>query len=183
MGLCRFEGEEIHREAVTEQFRELKVNALFMDDGAESKDSVLLGYDDGVHRLRDGKLERVDEPGWPQVHVNHLTWGNQGELWIASNAGLHRIDGDETRSFSTPGVPLQVTVSPVDGEVALRLESGVALMSPEEEISTLSREKGLASEFIHTMVYDSSGALWIGANSGLQRYHDGESKRSPLRMG
>ena len=87
--------------------------------------------------LRTPHLWRIDD-GLPQNVVKCEVQSADGYIWMATQEGIGRFDGNRFTDFTVDNTP------------------------------------GLASNNVHELMIDKTGAMWVLAGGGLSRYVDGK---------
>jgi signal transduction histidine kinase/CheY-like chemotaxis protein/ligand-binding sensor domain-containing protein len=108
-----------------------------------SDGSLLLGYAYGLQLWRDGSAVNIPFP-------NTIHWSRPREI-VPTSDGTAWICFWESRGAR------QVRIRGTEVEV----------------VKELTTADGLPSNRVTSMALDSSGALWLGTNRGLARYHQG----------
>lgn len=111
------------------------------------------------------------------VRVRTMVQSQDGYLWLATNQGLARYDG-EAFTFFTPedGVPtgqLLTLTGDHRGRLWMGSSSG-ACVYDGQTFTHLTVEDGLISNHVNSLLEDSAGRLWIGTSRGASVY-DGET--------
>lgn len=145
----------------------------------------------GVVELPDGRLLVCDEDGLFAVGANgtqlllatgpehgrplSLARGFQGGLFLGTTKGLFKLLTPSFYPYPIPGVPGPVVsiVGDFHGQVwAATWGEGLFRVS-RGRVDRWSQRDGLADDFVHTLLGDWEGNLWIGTRAGLSRWHSG----------
>ncbi|WP_426748844.1 two-component regulator propeller domain-containing protein [Myxococcus faecalis] len=134
----------------------------------------------GLFFLRDGRIHRMDDfEGGTDPVITALHEAPDGTLWAGSKAGAFRYDGHRfAKSSRVQGLPDDVVTSIlVDsrGTQWFGTRKGLARVRGGD-VTVFGPKQGLSSPII-VMAEDASGALWLGADSGLWRYEEGKGLR------
>uniref|UniRef100_UPI00389953F7 two-component regulator propeller domain-containing protein n=1 Tax=Myxococcus guangdongensis TaxID=2906760 RepID=UPI00389953F7 len=134
----------------------------------------------GLFFLRDGRIHRMDDfEGGTDPVITALHEAPDGTLWAGSKAGAFRYDGHRfAKSSRVQGLPDDVVTSIlVDsrGTQWFGTRKGLARVRGGD-VAVFGPRQGLTSPII-VMAEDASGALWLGADSGLWRYEEGKGLR------
>ncbi|AKF84288.1 histidine kinase [Myxococcus fulvus 124B02] len=134
----------------------------------------------GLFFLRDGRIHRMDDfEGGTDPVITALHEAPDGTLWAGSKAGAFRYDGHRfAKSSRVQGLPDDVVTSIlVDsrGTQWFGTRKGLARVRGGD-VTVFGQKQGLTSPII-VMAEDASGALWLGADSGLWRYEEGKGLR------
>jgi ligand-binding sensor domain-containing protein/signal transduction histidine kinase len=117
------------------------------------------------------------EQGLPQNFVRALAQTKDGYLWVGSDAGVSRFDGNRFVSFGLPegfqGGPVQTLLG--DSQGALWIGSvGRGLGHWQNgQFTAFTTQNGLPSDSINALAEDSTGRLWVGTEAGVAVWRDG----------
>jgi len=125
--------------------------------------------------------------GLAGLKVFDICEDRNGDLWLATDGGLSRYDGNEFRNYTIEdGLPrshVQSVVEDADGNIWVatgdwwtELGQGVARFDGEQW-TQFTTDDGLASNKPICLLVASSGDLWIGGWGGVSHY-DGERFKS-----
>ncbi|QNH16420.1 GGDEF domain-containing protein [Xanthomonas sp. SS] len=142
-------------------------------------------YADGVYRLRDGRVRRHYDKGdgLPSGHVRAISVDGAGTVWIGTQRGLVRIDGEQARVADVPGLPqgLITALASIDGALWIGSVEGASVLR-DGRVQRLPLEPlgGARSVF----GFQALGRdVWISTDRGLHRYRDGRLARVGLEQG
>ncbi|HEY3055266.1 MAG TPA: EAL domain-containing protein [Thermoanaerobaculia bacterium] len=126
--------------------------------------------------------------GLPQSTVLGLTQTRDGYLWIATQEGFVRFDGQEFVTYDKNSYPQIVSNMGVsirgaqDGTLYIGTVDGGLVRMRGDQIDVLTEANGLPSNNI-TILYEShDGSLWIGTGSGLARLAAGRISIIPAEQ-
>jgi len=148
--------------------------------------SIWIGtYTAGIARLKDGRIETYGaDRGLTSLDVRALFQDRSGTLWAGTVAGLFRFDGRRFNAVRDKGSTTEVVTAILEdhtGTIWFATADGLNRYR-NGLYDTLTREDGLASNWIMSLYEDRSGSLWIGTNGdGLNRIRNG--KISTIRPG
>ncbi|MPZ17658.1 MAG: PAS domain-containing protein [Luteitalea sp.] len=133
----------------------------------------------GLHRLTPERVTGLTrEHGLPCDNVMSITQGPDGTVWVGvlcgKEGGLLAIkDGQITRHRNPDVVPASLLADP-DGSVWVGTFGGELFHVVGGGFTRYTvRDSALAGEYVVALHRDHAGALWIGTDGGLHRYHDG----------
>jgi PAS domain S-box-containing protein len=123
----------------------------------------------------------LTDNGLPQNSALTLAQTQDGYLWIGTEVGLVRFDGNRFTTFDKRNTPQlgtsEIATLLVDRSGTLWIGThGGGLVSLKNKVFTSYRtRKELTSEAILALYEDENGALWIGTDGGgLFRYYNGK---------
>ena len=114
------------------------------------------------------------EHGLPQISVLALAQDERGFIWLGTEAGLVRFDGNELETFDRNNTPalqsqyINALLAASDGGLWIGTESGL-LLRRSDRIERFTRAEGLPHDVVQTLYEDSRGQLWVGTHGGLSR--------------
>jgi len=114
--------------------------------------------------------------GLPDNSVRSLLEDREGQLWIGTEGGVSRYDGERFVTYTTQdGLPNNRVVSLLEdqeGQLWIGTEGGVSRYDGERFV-TYTTQDGLPNNRVVSLLEDREGQLWIGTEGGVSRY-DGE---------
>src|SRR5437667_2166275 len=117
-------------------------------------------------------------------HVNALYSDARGFLWICTDEGLARFDGQQfktyTRQNGIPHIHVNAIVETRDGEHWIATDGGVARFHPRRpgaQFESFALGGAPEAQFVNTLAEDRDGSLLAGTNRGLFRIVRGASLR------
>ncbi|CTP84081.1 hypothetical protein XTPLMG730_0672 [Xanthomonas translucens pv. phlei] len=133
-------------------------------------------YAEGVYRLHDGRVRRhyAKDDGLPSGHVRAISVDAAGTVWIGTQRGLVRIDGEQAHSLIT-------ALASIDGALWIGSVEGASVLR-DGRVQWLPLEPlgGARSVF----GFQALGRdVWISTDRGLHRYRDGQLARVGLEQG
>lgn len=151
------------------------INVLFTD----SKDNFWMGTENGLflYNRNDGNKKRVDL----EQEVNtvlDIDEDSEGNLWIATSLRLLKLNySDEQQhiqhySTARHTYTAQTVLAAKDGTVYVGYKNGLGIVPRGETAIThvFTTDDGLGSNWIHCLLEDEQGYIWIGTNSGFSCY-------------
>jgi ligand-binding sensor domain-containing protein/signal transduction histidine kinase len=114
-------------------------------------------------------------------HVNALFSDSRGFLWICTDEGLARFDGQQFKTYTQqngiPHIHVNAIVETRDGEYWIATDGGVARFHPRRaQFESFTPGNG-GAQFVNTLAEDRDGTLLAGTNRGLYRVVRGASIR------
>jgi len=112
------------------------------------------------------------DQGLPQNSVAALLQDREGYLWIATQEGLARFDGQTFVVFDKRREPLLTSPSVLcllegrDGTLWAGLEAGGLVGRRQGRFFRPQMEGPLAAESVNTLWEDGEGTLWVGTTEG-----------------
>ncbi len=184
--LARYKDGEIKNYAPGEGLIYRDIQSFFEDaDGR-----LWIGGLAGVQYLENGKFydfkpqldAQIDRLSIFDIHRDR-----NGVLWFASNIGLFRYDGANTKLFTTadglPGNNVKVILENDDGSLWLATYDGIALFK-DGKFTAYTAKDGLSGNHIRALYKDADETLWIGTyDSGLSRFRDGKFTNYTIESG
>ena len=123
---------------------------------------------------RDGASSRSRPNGLELDRVDHLFGTARGVLWIATERGVFRLEGNQLQSFA-PASPLAgnrvlAMYEDREGDLWLGTESGGLNMLRDQKFTTYTTSDGLSGNLVRCVFQSANGELWIGTDgAGLNR--------------
>lgn len=103
-----------------------------------------------------------------------------GAVWVGTNgAGVARIQGDKTRSFTTrdgltSDTVLALGASSSSGAIWVGTPDGLNSLHGERWRALTSAD-GLADDLVRSVLVAHDGAVWVGSRRGVTVWHEGRS--------
>jgi diguanylate cyclase (GGDEF)-like protein len=123
------------------------------------------------------------EQGLTNLSIWSLEQDRDGFLWVGTESGLFRYDGNRFQRFSTQdGLPadlVRVVYASRSGPLWLGTLQGVAVKEGNR-IQALGTRSGLNASEVFTFAEEPDGRIWIGADHGLFRQKPGRLQFEPL---
>lgn len=151
--------------------------------------NLLLGTDDGLYvfNKRDYTLAKFENQKLQEKTKTATIWDIKqvpGVLWIASSAGLSKLEYGETKNFThfdtvTSGLPINDIRSVMvnaDGSLWLAaMGGGLVYISPESKISSLTNSVSDTDSLPHNSIWEVSqsrdGMLWVATAGGIASFN------------
>lgn len=174
-GLIRYRDGSFQKFSTRQGLTNGFVRAIQEDSGGR----IWVGTDDGLFRLLNDHLRRVDNNSQiPAIAVHAIYEDRHARLWIGGSR-LFRMSGDMTTEFTLAGEPSQNRVKSItgtdDGTIWVGTVSGLQRMIPgDNSFKIVPRVHGTVRVLRET----SDGTLWIGTiGRGLFTYREGHFSR------
>jgi diguanylate cyclase (GGDEF)-like protein len=111
------------------------------------------------------------DSGLGNLAVRRITQDSIGFLWVGTEDGLYRYDGDRFFRFDlTNGLPStwinDIAATP-EGNLWACTPQGLAVRNGKEFRTVDSKTDGLPSGSCHSVVRDGSGMIWVAHKDGL----------------
>jgi ligand-binding sensor domain-containing protein/signal transduction histidine kinase len=118
------------------------------------------------------------EDGLPENNVRMIGQRADGRLVLATSSGLATFDGLHFQEFavsgSSDGEAVNAFLEEKDGTLWIGTDgNGVLRYTPSSGLTNISELADRPNERIRNFFRDSSGALWIATQNGIERYRDG----------
>jgi ligand-binding sensor domain-containing protein/signal transduction histidine kinase len=155
------------------------VRALFEDHAGV----IWAGTDNGLYRLRNDRMERVDGVnGVPALAVHAIREDRRGRLWVGGST-LVLLDGGAAYEYRLPGEAsanrIKSILAASDGTVWVGTVSGVQLSRGERDgrPAEFVKRRGVAGT-VRVLREDGAGTIWMGTiGGGILRWRDGRMSR------
>jgi ligand-binding sensor domain-containing protein/signal transduction histidine kinase len=121
-----------------------------------------------------GRQSWVMENGLPQNSVHAILQTRDGYLWLGTEAGLARFDGngftalDRTLGSALPNADVRCMVEARDNALWIGTGNGLVRLK-DDAVKSFSTREGLPSASIRSLAEDADGVLWAWTDSGLAR--------------
>jgi len=129
------------------------------------------------------------DAGLPQASVQTIRQTRDGYVWLGTEEGLVRFDGERFDVFdrtNTPELPANNVKSlfeAADGSLWIGMVGGVARLK-DGRFTGYSLASGLPHDWIVAVTGDRAGNVWLGTSGGgLLRFKDGKATAFTPRQG
>ena len=161
---------------------------LVLDSGGESlkfcntlweraDGTIWVGMREGLAFIERDVAQRLSFSVLQNKEVTAVVEDAEGRLFVASDKGLFTLKNESLQPFSSPSrpVPDKFLCGTRDGQGRLWLgTSGKGLMEiGKEGVTVIDKTKGLEDGMVRSLCSDPEGILWIGTDSGLNKYLSG----------
>jgi signal transduction histidine kinase/ligand-binding sensor domain-containing protein len=166
------DGERLETLASPDEFSRSPVLALAQTHNGD----IWVGTRDaGLFRVTGRKALRITD-GLPDLKINAIAPAGENELWVGTDGGVVRWDGEK---LSTKGIPssldrVQALSLMVDRDENLWVgtnSNGLARLNAHG-VFWMKAGLGKANEAVTALFEDREGDLWVGSASGLERIRD-----------
>jgi len=119
------------------------------------------------------------DQGLPQNDILAITQTPDGYLWIATEQGLVRFDGQNFSIFNNANTAAlkvsNISALLVDhsGDLWIGTHGGGLARLHHQEFTAFTVKTGLSNDVVNALLEDQSGNLWIGTGQGLSRLRNG----------
>lgn len=147
-----------------------RVRALLADPANPGR--LWVGTFSGIAILRNGRLEETLDrsTGLGDERVQDLAAGRGGDVWIATENGLHlRREGRVVRYDTRDGLPNPVLLSLTvdrEGDVWAGTFGAGIVQFPGDYVLSYGTDDGLPNEMVTSIARGLDGTLWIGTFGG-----------------
>lgn len=147
----------------------IKAGYCMYEDG---ESNLWMGTDEGAIRFKQGVSERITvKNGLPNNQINDIKEDSIGNIWLATERGLSKLDkqGKFTNFTQEDGL-----LSNTCRKIGIDARGGIWVASPqglhyfdEQNIIPYNARTGLVSDDINCLFVDSKKRLWIGTSQGI----------------
>lgn len=174
-GLVRFDGERFvvfNRENTAEIHDDSVFTLTVAKDGA-----LWAGTDGGgVFRYKDGVFRSYAEhEGLANTFVRVIYQDRSGTLWVGTDAGLFRLNGDHFYEVDGHGDVPSLAVHAIyqDRDGRIWVGGSRLLMLDGNTCREFFLGGGRSASRVKSVFETTDGTLWVGTVSGLERMHPG----------
>ncbi|MDB6109266.1 MAG: Histidine kinase [Pedosphaera sp.] len=133
----------------------------------------------GLYQLQEGEFRPA--PGFPEAvnrEIFAIHQDRSGQLWVGTQGGLARWDGQSWKVFATGDKPsgniVRALADDAEGNLWIGTYEGLDVLR-DGKITSVVQQKGLPGEHISSLYADKAGVLWIGTDGkGLARFYKGK---------
>lgn len=154
------------------------LTSLFLGSVLRDRDEMLWAgvFGIGLLQLQEGRFQQPLGMGGRGWAVSAIYQDRAGQLWVGTQTGLWRWDGQSWKGYTTRhGLSSDVVRALADdaeGNLWIGTEGGGLNRLRDEQIVVFGKqESGLPSQNVSSLLVDIDGVLWIGTSGGLARFH------------
>ena len=129
------------------------------------------------------------EDGLPQNSVLAILQTRDGYLWLGTQEGLVRFNGNQFTVFSKGNTrafkhnDIRALLQDRQGTLWIGSFGGGLIEYHDGEFRSYQVENGLSSNTVGALFQDRSGNLWVGTNDGLDEFKEGKFLRFGKEQG
>lgn len=136
---------------------------------------VWLAGDNGLYCYKNNKFLENDVTDFcKNIRIRDVEVQEDGTLNISTyeKYGLVRVSPDGTKKLygtkeGLSGIKVRVTLSSSDGSLYVGTTTGLNIIDGKTgEITKITKDDGIANDFIMCISEDSAGAIWVGTDGG-----------------
>jgi signal transduction histidine kinase/ligand-binding sensor domain-containing protein len=131
-----------------------------------------------------GRQSWVMENGLPQNTVQALAQTRDGFIWLGTEVGLVRFDGnsftifDQNSKTSLPGNDIRCLLATNDGSLWIGTTDGVAHLK-DDRVSIFNKSNGLPSNLIRALSQKTNSAVLVQTEAGDALISSGHAEQFP----
>ncbi|WP_158942805.1 sensor histidine kinase [Granulicella sp. S190] len=140
----------------------------------------------GLLRLLNGSVKHYgEEEGLTDGFVRSVFEDHRGTLWIGTDSGLFRVEGDRVKRIGRADAKGPLAVHEISEDSIGKIwVGGSRLLSIEgEEIHFYDLPGSYSSNRVKAVLQTTDGTVWVGTVSGLERLSRGKFEAVPALRG
>jgi ligand-binding sensor domain-containing protein len=169
---------------LSEAGREVTIKDIAEDPNG----TIWFAHTGGLSSVQDSTITNYYQSnGLPSSDVWNVTADRQGQIWIGTIAGVAvltnnsftKIDLPEGIKDPTVGVSSTQMVHDIleDSTGTIWMSTNAGLFSyAQGQLTHVSKEVGIPTNFVNTLVEDPKGGLWVGTKAGLYHLKNNKTK-------
>ncbi len=121
----------------------------------------------------------TDKDGLPAGRVRALAQDQAGYLWLGTDSGILRFDGNRFVTWGALGLPLtphtivSTLLSARDGSLWIGFEYGGVIRLQNGEVQMWKAPDDVGVSYTASLMEDHEGAIWLTSREGLHRFFGG----------
>ncbi len=141
---------------------------------ADGDQTLWIGSDEGLYRLRDGRLLHYGaEEGLPGGAVHSLYRDPGGVLWVGTNGGMAAMESNGHLQSWRPGRDFPARsvfdfLGDDNGDLWIATDHGL-LRKRGLDFTVFDHRNGLPRDKLFRIIDDGNGYLWVSSNQGVFR--------------
>lgn len=161
----------VYRNGTDDASKEVGVDGSVSVVATTPEGMIALGPD-GAWRKENGAWRAIKD-AWSR-NIRDAVTGPRGELWIATGAGLYRVDGKGVRHYSKTdeiysGDINALAVAP-DGRLWVGAWGGIDVFENDVRVAHIEGKHGLPNYIVTSLAFAPDGVLWAGTKLGVARF-------------
>lgn len=144
--------------------------------------SLWIGTDLGLDRLQNGKFTVYGAGGGLTSNsIRAVHEDRNGALWVGSEAGLDVLKNGQFSPFRLKFLGSEKEQKPItaieegrDGSLWIGLFGGGLVRIQDGRQTAFTTHEGLTNDYVHSILQDRDGNLWVGTVGGLSRFTENE---------
>ena len=126
----------------------------------------------GATRLKDGTFTRYAETnGLPNNQTRCFAEGRDGSIWVGTEGGLARWQGDEIKSFTDksglPDISIRGICEDQHGIMRVATRRGLSSLTKDGYIGSVNFGLGTVANALKSVCEDRQGNIWVSSNEGV----------------
>jgi len=127
--------------------------------------------------------------GLPSTVIWEIRQTGDGYLWVATQNGLARFDGERFTVFNSstspdfPNDDVRAIYPAADGSLWVGTYGGGVLRYRDGRFTTYTVSDGFANNVVYDITQDRTGAIWFATGNGLSRFSDGRFENYTAKDG
>ncbi len=144
--------------------------------------SLWIGTERGLNRFKDGRFTAyATKDGLASDQVRAIYEDRRGRLWVGTTGGLSLYQQSrftpvaiKNASGADEAKPVFAIQESRDGSIWFGLDGGGLNRLQNGVMTVYTKQQGLSSNFVQTLLEDRDGNLWVGTrDGGLNRFTQG----------